>query len=104
MKGTLTGYTVTATPVSLNMSIDGREIDSPILSLLRKITVVYDLDSKGDILYVKGYEELEQLIQDSFPSRTRTCDRVVNPATAGLYQLSYLKILPEQDSNLRQGG
>ncbi|MBD3233087.1 MAG: hypothetical protein GF315_05130 [candidate division Zixibacteria bacterium] len=67
MEKTPAGYRVMSTPLSLEMSIDGKEANSPILSLLQDIEVVYNLDENGNVLSIQGYDKLEKLIRDSFP-------------------------------------
>jgi len=62
-----TGFSLTTTPVSVKMLRDGQEISDPILTLLQKIVFKYTIDNEGQIISVKGFENLLDLMLESLP-------------------------------------
>lgn len=68
IKKTQTGWDVTVKTISMVMMRDGQKVDSPIVDLLSQVTVVYKLDSKGDIMDVTGYEKIAELINSELPA------------------------------------
>ena len=61
------GYTVTATPLSLEMSRDGQSVQDPVRDLLQDIVIRYRIGSDGRIRSVEGFEGLREKIQAAFP-------------------------------------
>jgi hypothetical protein len=61
------GYTVTATPVSLEMSRDGEPVQDPVRDLLEDIVIRYRIGSDGRIQSVQGFEGLREKLQAAFP-------------------------------------
>ena len=61
------GYSVASTSISASMTRDGKNVDNPFLSLLRGITVTYDLDADGQLLAVHGFENVITKMKETFP-------------------------------------
>jgi hypothetical protein len=74
------GYTLVATPISATMTRDGRPVGSPVLEALSKLTVTYEIDAKGKIAAIRGYENVAQALRASLPPETAaTMARTLTP-------------------------
>jgi hypothetical protein len=67
MKRTPRGYSAIFTPISATMVRDGKKVDNPILAVLQKIIVTYEVDADGQLKTISGFDKLEKQIKEIFP-------------------------------------
>ena len=67
VKKTSTGYLITVTPSSAKMTRNGVEVNNPILLLLQNLSIVYEVDEQGQLVSIKGFEKLREMMKASFP-------------------------------------
>jgi hypothetical protein len=70
-KRTASGYSLLAKGVSATMTRDGRPINNPILSLLLDVVITYEIDPQGQLLDVKGFDNVRQAMERSLPPATQ---------------------------------
>ncbi len=61
------GYDVTARPLSVKLTRDGRVVSDPVLDALQEVVTVLRLDPSGQLLSVEGYDGLLDQLGDRFP-------------------------------------
>ena len=67
IKKTSTGYSIVDTPISATMTRDGKEVDSPVLSVLQEVVITYELDTNGQLVSIKGFETLLEKMKQTLP-------------------------------------
>lgn len=82
IKKTPSGYSAIFTPISATMSQDGKKVDNLILSLLQDIVVTYEVDAKGQLKTISGFDTLEKKIKETFPPEAvESLSTVINEQT-----------------------
>jgi hypothetical protein len=71
VRRTESGYLVSATPMSAEMTRDGRPIENPIANALQQIEMSYRLDEEGRLVEITGVEEAVDRIMSSLPEEAR---------------------------------
>jgi hypothetical protein len=61
------GYVMTAKPISLKMTTDGRPAPDPVSEMLRGVVLTYRIDRDGQIQGIDGYGGLVERARQSFP-------------------------------------
>lgn len=75
-----TGYEYTTVTDSTLMSRNGVAMGDPFAGLFNKITVVHVIDSSGQAVAVKGYEDINNLIDEQFaPDVAAGLHEVISP-------------------------
>jgi hypothetical protein len=67
---TADGYTLTSTPVSITMDLEGEKFEDPLLDFFETLAVTYHLDAGGNIRALEGYEALEERLEKASPDET----------------------------------
>lgn len=61
------GYLVTAKPLSMEMTRDGKAVRDPLSELLKDVVVTYRIGRDGHIEEIDGYGDLLEKVRESFP-------------------------------------
>jgi hypothetical protein len=49
------------------MTRDGKKMDSPLFTLLLGVTVTFELDTAGQLMAIRGFEEVTKKMNESYP-------------------------------------
>ncbi len=61
------GYDVRAEQLSTTMKRDGEQIDDPVTGILRDMPATYETDAKGNLIGIRGFENVTERIRTELP-------------------------------------
>jgi len=67
IKKTANGYTIAETLTSCTYALNGRTVENPLFSSLVGATVSYDVDAKGAIRNIRGFQEIGKRASKALP-------------------------------------